>query len=250
MVRLFFQVDDQFSNEFLALEFLCRKVGVIHGDISMNNILINRIWDWDDDDCPTHFRIIACAHAQFLAYAESLDLSIPQSAVHVSASATSTAVVQASTTSAATTSFSVVQATSATAQAITFESAPVHEVSITSATFNSEQLTTFESNQSIPTFQAAHAASVLAATSALTATSAVATAAVATSSAASSAVASSTVNVEVYSRDLGPVDHTGTTEHIESAGMLIDCDFMRNEGQESNMTSVRNLNVVLCNDAQ
>ena len=37
-----------------------------------------------------------------------------------------------------------------------------------------------------------------------------------------------------------PVDVTydGTLEHIEAAGMLIDCDFMRYKDDESHQTSV------------
>jgi hypothetical protein len=41
------------------LEFLSEKGNVIHGDISINNILINRVWDYSLEDSPTQLQILA-----------------------------------------------------------------------------------------------------------------------------------------------------------------------------------------------
>ena len=50
-------------------------------------------------------------------------------------------------------------------------------------------------------------------------------------------VAKGDKTIIVHSRR--PANKTGTTEHIESSGMLIDYDFMRSKDKPSNQTSVR-----------
>src|SRR6266576_3165225 len=42
-----------------VLEFLSQKGNVIHGDISINNILINRVWDCSLEDSPARLRLLA-----------------------------------------------------------------------------------------------------------------------------------------------------------------------------------------------
>lgn len=41
------------------MEFLSQKGNVIHGDISINNILINRVWDCSLEDSPARLRLLA-----------------------------------------------------------------------------------------------------------------------------------------------------------------------------------------------
>ena len=42
-----------------VLEFLSDKGNVIHGDISINNILINRVWGCSVEDSPSQLRVLA-----------------------------------------------------------------------------------------------------------------------------------------------------------------------------------------------
>ena len=42
-----------------VLEFLSEKANVIHGDISVNNILINHVWNGLLEDSPSQLRILA-----------------------------------------------------------------------------------------------------------------------------------------------------------------------------------------------
>ncbi|KAF8971030.1 hypothetical protein BDZ97DRAFT_1753385 [Flammula alnicola] len=46
-----------------ALDFLNTKAMVIHGDLSINNILINRVWNHGPDDSPSRLRSLAFADA-------------------------------------------------------------------------------------------------------------------------------------------------------------------------------------------
>ncbi|KJA13689.1 hypothetical protein HYPSUDRAFT_114335, partial [Hypholoma sublateritium FD-334 SS-4] len=57
------------------LDFLNTKAKVIHGDLSINNILINRLWDYGPDNSPSHLRKLASTKANM-----RLD---PDSASHV-----------------------------------------------------------------------------------------------------------------------------------------------------------------------
>lgn len=41
------------------MEFLSEKGNVIHGDISINNILINRVWEYSVEDSPSRLRALA-----------------------------------------------------------------------------------------------------------------------------------------------------------------------------------------------
>ncbi len=45
----------------LALDFLHRKGHVLHGDLSMYNIMIGRVWPEESDLTPSELRAIACA---------------------------------------------------------------------------------------------------------------------------------------------------------------------------------------------
>lgn len=222
---------------FLALEFLYQKVGVIHGDISMNNIMINRVWNYGPNDTPSLLRIIACAKARKATCANIG----PQSVVQVSATSTTVvraptaftpSIIQTSTTSAAQVlaTSGPPQVISATATSLTVVQAPcpvpatavaVVQVAATSAI-----------QQLAPTFQVSTASAHV---DSAPATYDPATCALIDKSRASSVGA--------------VVDYAGTTEHIEFAGMIIDCDFMRYEGQEINLTSVRNFSIDMFNYA-
>lgn len=51
------------ANFFSALEFLSTKAMVIHGDVSINNILINRVWKYEPGCSPSQLRHLATSKA-------------------------------------------------------------------------------------------------------------------------------------------------------------------------------------------
>ena len=51
------------ANFFSALEFLSTKAKVIHGDISINNILINQVWNYEPGCSPSQLRHVATSKA-------------------------------------------------------------------------------------------------------------------------------------------------------------------------------------------
>ena len=51
------------ANFFSALEFLSTKAKVIHGDLSINNILINRVWNYEPGRSPSQLRHLAISKA-------------------------------------------------------------------------------------------------------------------------------------------------------------------------------------------
>ncbi|KJA23319.1 hypothetical protein HYPSUDRAFT_201598 [Hypholoma sublateritium FD-334 SS-4] len=255
-----------------SLEFLYKAVGVIHGDISMNNILINRVWKHEPNNSPSRLRIIACSNARNRAYVNILNNSAPQaSTVQVSATSTTviqaptnyTTVVQASATStaqaltsfnhgrsdtgaslgalAATTSITLLQATSAADQASgTVASVPMLQVSTTSAHFDSPPTATSVALVEVPATPVAVVE--------VPATSVAVVEVPATSEVPATTESTLMLQASATSADISPalavqadvrpsVDYMGTAEHIEYAGMLIDCDFMRHAGQETNLTS-------------
>lgn len=179
----------------LALEFLYQTVGVIHGDISLNNIMINRVWKHVPGNSPSRLRIMACSNSRTLTFRTNR----ANSACRIGQVSTTT-VIQTPTTST-----TVVQASvPSTTQGPTTASTAVVHVPATSDEPATSEL--------IPSVQ------VLATSPALT--------------------------VQEHSSGVGiMVDYKGTTEHIESAGMVIDCDFMRYAGQEINLTSVRKFSI-------
>jgi hypothetical protein len=135
------------ANVFSALEFLSTKAEVIHGDISINNILINRVWNYEPGYSPSHLRHLATSKANMAPHVSE---SMSQSGSGSNAGA----VVQSHDISA-----------------------PVVEGPATAL---------------------------------------------------------------VVDPSATSVDYGGTSEFIESAGMVIDCDFMRFLGQITHQTSVRN----------
>ncbi|KJA14667.1 hypothetical protein HYPSUDRAFT_208538 [Hypholoma sublateritium FD-334 SS-4] len=215
-----------------GLEFLNNKVGVIHGDISMNNIMINRVWGHGPDDSPSQLRAIACAAAGNIANANNQNNSMSQSTVQ--ALATSTAVSQASTsTTDITASAAQVPTTlpSLTQAPAAFVIAPVPAVPAIA--------------------QAPAAPAVAQAPAAPVVAQAPSTSAAASPTIAEAPTTTSTIAQGLVTSELAPVvpssalrseigsvaDVAGTTEHIESAGMLIDCDFMRYCDQDTHLTS-------------
>lgn len=44
-----------------GLDFLNRKARVIHGDLSVNNVMISRVWPKESAKTPSQLRAIACA---------------------------------------------------------------------------------------------------------------------------------------------------------------------------------------------
>lgn len=54
-------------NWFSVLEFLNTKAKVIHGDVSISNIMINRIWTHGPNDSPTQLRALATARADSMS---------------------------------------------------------------------------------------------------------------------------------------------------------------------------------------
>lgn len=209
------------SKFFLGLEFLSNKVGVIHGDISMNNIMINRVWHHGPDDSPSQLRAIACAAASNISQASTSPTAINQ------ASATSTAINRTP----------AVSATAASAAQVPITLPPLTQA------------------PAAPIIAQAPAASAIAQAPAASAvgqapaTSAVAAATISQTLTTTSAIAGGLVTSESVpaappfasaSEDGSVADVAGTTEHIESAGMLIDCDFMRYCNQDTHLTSVRN----------
>jgi hypothetical protein len=144
------------ANFFSALEFLSTKAMVIHGDISINNILINRVWNYESGCSPSQLRHLATSKADTAS--DVSDVGFYDNTMSQSGSGSSAgAIIQSLDISAP-----VVQAP-----------AP--------------------------------------------------------------ALAIDTIDTSTAS-----VDYGGTSEFIESAGMVIDCDFMRLLGQTTNQTSVRN----------
>lgn len=49
------------------LEFLSQKAHVIHGDISINNIMINRVWDYESNKSPSQLCTLASTKATIFA---------------------------------------------------------------------------------------------------------------------------------------------------------------------------------------
>lgn len=131
-------------NLFSVLDFLSSKANVIHGDLSVNNILINRVWDHEPAKSPSQLRVLASMKANILS--QSSYVIDVNSQLHALASAQDT---------------------------------------------NPPKLSDSPARNQIP--QATYA----------------------------------------------KVDNAGTLEHIESSGMIIDCDFMRYKDQSNHQTSVR-----------
>lgn len=221
------------ANFLLALEFLHQKAGVIHGDISMNNIMINRVWRHGPNDSPSQLRAIASGYSNSIIYAKDHDNSTSQSIAQ--ASSTSTAVIQAPDTFT-----TVIQASATSAAQALVTPAPIGVVSAVATSVAVVQASATPAVGQVPVTSTIIQA---------LATSAVVQVPIPLVLSGPEPSTSITVVeepaalavVRAPASHVGPpVAYTGTTEHIESSGMIIDCDFMRFEGQETHLTSVRN----------
>ena len=255
MVCLIFVVVITVTNDFLALEFLYVKGGIIHSDISMNNVMINRVWDCEPHELPSRLRMLICALRQLAIDANDKDDDAALLTA-IEASTTVTTEPQAST-------ISVIQA-------LTIDTSTVH-VATTSTTVISTPsvseltpVTQAHDSTSPLTVSSANAVSVVQVSAPSVISQAPATSDEAHSihvptalayhgpTDTSMAIAQVNMNTElvpvIEEPDVALVprehsdtvaDWTGTTEPIESSGMIIDGDFMQYKSQETNLTSVR-----------
>lgn len=143
------------ANVSSALEFLSTKAKVIHGDLSINNILINRVWNYEPGCSPSQLRHLSTSKADTAP--DVSDLGFYNDSMSQSGSGSNAG--------------DVVQSPDIDI------SAPVVQGPTPALVVNTSATT---------------------------------------------------------------VDYGGTSEFIESAGMVIDCDFMRFLGQTTHQTSVRN----------
>lgn len=233
------------ANDFLALEFLYKKGGIIHGDISMNNVMINRVWDYGSNNSPSQLRAIASTNVpvQNATAVNDNGNSTFQSIIQASAiSASQALVIDTPVVYAAATSATIIQAQAAS------ESSPIIQVhDITSSLVTPSPVATPAATVSVVQVSATTAigqapttiepAHFVAVPTALTCRSPTNFTSMAVIQAPT--ISESVPDIQALTAGHGMVDYTGTTEHIEASGMIIDGDFMRYEAQETNLTSVR-----------
>lgn len=233
-------------NNFLGLEFLYVKGGIIHGDVSMNNVMINRVWDCESDNMPSRLRMIACTLKQLAIDANNSnsDSAVTTKTQASAISATQALVIDTSTVHAAATSTTVTRTPTVS------ELTPIteaHDTSLAPAVLSANTVSVAQVSASSVIDQTPASSEephFIAVPTALTYhgpthTSLAAVQANTNTELGAVVQEPTTAALALREHSSNVVDWTGTTEHIESSGMIIDGDFMQYKSQETNLTSVR-----------